>query len=250
MIIVHHQGVERILSAAYIVYRDRVVNDNGTIADADAAQNALLALPTFPSIVQWVDARHGLKAERWYSICGQGGDATQNLYSIAMVGSEAALNNSRVISGGVWDAGNTPELGPSDDYTWGMHFWYSGNGGGILWGTRYGNTHYPNDNVWNFLDNGLWRSYFNGDSSVVLTLPTQQWSWVWCVKAGSTITLYNQANNVIATVQTGTIGQLPCGIGGGVQSESIFNNADLRYQTFIRAAKALTQAERQQLQAI
>ena len=119
---------------------------------------------------------------------------------------------------------------------------------GIFWGNRYGNTAHPNSNVWNRLYYNFWHSYFDGDTRILLDLPIGSWQWVWGIKDGDTMTIYD-ATTSLGSAYCPVIGELPLGLAGGSDSSEITSGARFRYQTFVRATGALTAAQRAAIMA-
>jgi len=234
-------------SAAYEAYRDRVVAAGGTISSSQKSQQILDCLANHAdyNFVQWLDSRAGISPSHWYSPIGPAADAVKSAYGAAMNGIDSILN-SRVIVNGAYHAGSTPELATSDSYTWGMRYYRASTGNdGFFWGNRYGS-----DSGWNSLERTLWQSYAYGDNKVIsLALPQDVWQWVWCVKSGAIVRIFDQANAQLGQVVLySPIVALPLGIGGGTDSTGI--STGLRYQSFIRCASALTAAQRAIIQAI
>jgi hypothetical protein len=247
----HNMAQAKGLSPEYTAYRDRVVTANASIGDADTVQKALDLLGQTPSIVQWLDARHGV-GRKWFSICGPQADASPTVFGNPALGNDMTLGGQRTLAGGNWDGGTTPELGPGDSYSWGMRYIQPGPdpSDGFFWGNRYGNTAHPSLNVWNFLAFNQLQSYYEGNTSIPLALPIGSWEWVWAVKDGPEVTVYDTGGLVLGRVACPAIGELPIGIAGGSDSAAVASGSKFRYQTFIRANGALTAAQRAAIQAI
>jgi hypothetical protein len=235
-------------SASYVVFRDRVVNGNGTISTATKAQQALDYLDSHKSssFVQWLDARFGVSLNRWYSIVGESGDALRSIYGNATLGTDIVLGTPVYVNG-AWNGGNTPQLNSSgDNYTIGLRYFIPANSKPeFFWGNRYGS-----ESGWNYLTPNIWRSYNSGSDTVIsLALPFDVWQWIWLVKQGGNVSIYDQNNTLLGstTLYSGIV-PLPIGIMGGTDSTGI--STGVRYQTFIRAASALTAAQRAAIQMI
>lgn len=245
-------------SPEYIAYRDRVVADKGTVASSTATQNGLDVLAGTPSITQWLDSRFGTGTDAqsasngrvWYSITPNA-DAHLSVYGAPIYGIEATFNYP-VWARGSFVAGLVPALGPTDSYTWGMYFTQVGaQANGFLWGDRYNTVAGGDNNGWTWLQPGYWRCYSYGNDRAIAgwSLPIDTWLWVWVVKDGTTVTGYDGTGAVLFTTDVPyTIVAQSCGIAGS--SDSVAVSSNIRYRTFIRAARALTLAERNAIQVV
>lgn len=250
MIVIYDQARARAYSPEYTAYRDRVISSNGSIASASAAQAALDLLALTSSIVQWLDARFGVRpiqeAARWYCLRGQDGVGTA--YGGPLLGTDALLGQA-VWRRGAWAAGVTPDLALGDSYTWGMRYYQANQQvDGFFWGERSNTA--GSLGFFSWYSSAGWRCYNNGDDrDIPVSLPLDTWGWVWVVKDGPTVTGYDEANRVLfTTTLTSAMLQLSLGVGGGTDSVGVSDR--LRYQSFVRASSALTPTQRAAIQAI
>lgn len=249
---------ERQYTPEYILFRDRVIEDLGTIDNADAAQNAFDHLSQNPTlgITRYYDSRFGVRpasvdgavSPRWYSILGANKTAYGSIYG------RAHLEYNSELQGKVWNAGTfnggiTPAISANASYTWGMRFNIDGVADGYIWGNRYGQT--GTGNGWTFLMASYWRNYYEGyDRDITFFLPRITWLWVWTVKEVNTVTLYDDNNNIIVQIpNVYDYAEQELGIAGATFPDS-HQPTGFRYQRFITANTALTFAQRQALQSI
>lgn len=239
-------------SAELTVYLQRVAAAGGSVYSKTTTRNALATAAGLPGLVQWLDTRFGVKSSSqeiaWYSLTGAAADAYRTPYGFPQLRLDARLNQP-VWYGGVFAGGSTPDLALPSSYTWGMRYYQpAGGANGFFWGNRYGSTAAVNS--WNYAMANFWRNYYGTtDRTMAPAMPTLVWEWLWIVKNGPTVTAYDSANNVLASVTLATmIGALPVGIAGGTEATGVSSN--LTYQSFVRAAAALTPAQRATIQAV
>jgi|GEM_PF-2778283 len=240
-------------SAEYIAFRDRVVADQGTISSAAKTQQALTYVAGNAALhpVQWLDSRFGVGTNsppKWYCLLSAATDATQTIYGNTQLGIDGTLGVP-VWNNGAFLGGNFPTLGPADDYTVGMYFYEPSAGNqGFLWGNRYGE---PTGNGWTLFSTFAFQAYAYGyNGQIILDYAALQnaWRWLWVVKSANVVTVYDQSNTALGSVQAEYVLGLPFGIGGGTDSTGV--SGGLRYRTLVRFATALTAAQRAAIQAI
>ncbi len=242
----YYAAAEPIYSAAFVAYKNRVLAAGGTIASSPDTSDALAWLAANPdaNLVQWLDSRFGV-GPAWFSLLGAASDAARGRYGNATFAVDATISQP-VFQKGAFVGPAQADIPVASSYTWGMRYLQPSGEGGFFWGDRYGNS---SGSAWSYLSSGLWRSYNNGnDKTIALSLPVGVWSWVWVVKNGANVSIYDHTNALLGSVTlTAPIGNLPFGIAGGSDSSGIC--AVLKYETFVRASTALTAAQRAAIQA-
>lgn len=253
----YYSSFEKQISAEYAAFRDRVVADAGTIASADAAQNALDFLAANPGLnmTRYLDTRFGIRATanadyaRWYSVLGADKTVERTIYgAVALFPSDTP--EVQAWGGGAFFAGVTPALARAANYTWGMKYkQVEHNSTGYFWGNRYGQT--TAESGWTYVTADFWRNYYEGtDRTISIVSAIGSTDWLWCVKTGPIITLYNGAG-----VTIGSVNDVPpfapqeLGIGGGTLSDGV-SPTSFRYERFLTAATALTSAQRAAIQSL
>jgi hypothetical protein len=261
----YYGGAQPIFSPEYLAYRDRVQAGGGFVFSQPHTQGALDVLAAqglSASLKQWLDCRFGRKltlnsgfylANVLYNLGASSEDATADIVrACEMIYADAALLGP-VIKNGTsgYLAGNVQALAASDNYTWGMKYWLPAAPiDSILYGNRNGSTPLNQwqrtsgtSYVWVDLSNG------GGIQSVAYTLPATTWGWLWVVKNGAVHSVYNESGTLLATKTIpAAMGPLPFALGCGPTYESGYQN--LRFQTMVRFATALTLAQRNAIQSV